>query len=832
LQPSRYRCGDFQVDLVNRCFTHGGREVPLEPRVFAVIVQLLGRPHTLVARHELLDAIWGHRYVTPSTLNRTIGLARRAFCDDVDDPRYIQTVHGSGYRYVGPLDVEPVDGGALVARFAPPSTARLPARIERLIGREAELDLLVALLREGRAVTVLGTGGMGKTQCALEAARRVSGEFEDGVWFFDLAPCKDAEEWLRALGSALALPASAADVQLGKIGAFLRDRHALLVLDNCDRVAAQVGELVVALLRSTAAIRVLATSQVPLNFAGEQLMRVPPLALPVRTPSGTIDVDAVVKSASSEMLVARIRTLQPDFVLTPDNAATIGEICHRLDGMPLALELAATRFTLLSPQQVLERLVSRFRFLGSDTAGRDVRHRSLLTLLDWSYSMLSALEQRLLNWCTTFVHSWTMDATIALAATLGHDAQTAVDLLAGLANRSLVAVVAGSVPPRYRLLETVRDYATDQLVASGERAQAQAAHIQVVERMCRAAHEDFLHGRMREMIAKLMDEHGNISTALDTSLATPDGHVTAMSILGSLALYSKAHGEYQTIARWCRKVFAGSGSLEIPERARALLTWGLMQVHLNASDEWYETALPDAIRIAAAHGDWWTEAYGHGYLAMGLANWGQPQLARVHADALEKLLSDHGGGAELVGLAALARAWIHLTLGEPGAALASLRSVRRLGVDVHQDHFVEIYVALAQFETRDFAGAALQWLGAMDLSLAVGNVRGLAGSIEGCGYLACQQGDWVQAARLLAAAEGIRERTGIPLFRFWLAHRQRALEALQSNLPPADHAEALRAGAAQRQEDAANEARAVLQRLAVCDAAAFAQTTANRPAGS
>ena len=832
MQPSRYRCGDFELDLVNRCFTHQAREVPLEPRVFAVIVQLLARPHTLVARHELLDAVWGHRYVTPSTLNRTIGLARRAFCDDVDEPRYIQTVHGAGYRYIGPLDVESVDGAALLARFAPPPIARLPGRLEKLIGREAELERLAALLHAGRAVTVLGTGGMGKTQCALEAARRIAGEFADGVWFFDLARCKDGEEWLRALSASLALPAAAADVQLSKISAFLHDRHALLVLDNCDRIAAQLGELVVILLRSTASIRVLATSQTPLNFASEQLMRVPPLALPARSPSGVLDAQAVAKSASAEMLVARIRAVQPDFALTPDNAGQIGEICHRLDGMPLALELAATRFALLSPEQVLERLVSRFRFLGSDTAGRDVRHRSLLTLLDWSYSLLSTREQRLLNWCTTFVQSWTMDATIALAATLGHDAQTAVDLLAGLANRSLVAIVADALPPRYRLLETVRDYAGEKLVASGEQVKAQAAHLQIVERMCRAAHEDILRGRMRETVAKLAEEHGNIGMALDTSLATADGHVAAMSILGSLALYSKAHGEYLTIARWCRKVFDRSGSLETAERGRALLTWGVMQVHLNASNEWSETVLPQAVRIAAAHGDWWTEAYAHGYFAMDLANWGQPEEARRHAEVLEKLISEHRGGAELVGLAGLARGWINLALGTPRAALEALRAVRGLGLDVHQDHFIEIYIALAQFETCDFTGAALQWLRAMDLSLTVGNIRGVAGSIEGCGYLACQKGDWAHAARLLAAAEGIRERTGTPLFRFWLAHRQCALNALRANLSPAEYEEALRAGGASRQEDSANDAHATLQKLAACDAGMFAQTPANRPAGS
>ncbi len=814
MQPPRYRCGDFQIDLVNRSFTQLGREVALEPRVFAVIVQLLGRPRTLVTRHELLDAVWGHRYVTPSTLNRTIGLARRAFCDDVDEPRYIQTVHGAGYRYVGPLDIEAIESDTPLARFAPPPLARLPARVERLIGREAELVTLAGLLRAGRAVTVLGTGGMGKTQCALEAARRVADEFADGVWFFDLVPCKDGEELLRALGAALAIPGASPDTLLERIGALLRDRRALLVLDNCDRVATHVGEIIVALLRSTTALTVLSTSQVALNFAGEQLMRVPPLRLPARASSGGFESGTVLESAAAEMLVTRIRALQPDFALGPDNATAIAEICHRLDGMPLALELAATRFALLSPDQVLERLVSRFRFLGSDTAGRDIRHRSLLTLLDWSYSMLSAEEQRLLNWCTIFVQSWTMEATIGLAATLGHDAQTIVDLLAGLANRSLVAVIAGAVPPRYRLLETVRDYASERLLASGERAQAQAAHLHVMGNMCRVAHADMLRGRMRETVQRLTQEHGNIAAALDYAMATPERHAVAMSIVGSLVLYSKAHGEYQTMARWCRSVFDAAGSQDTIERARALLTWGVIKVHLAAADESADTTLPEAARIAALHGDWWTEAYAHGYLAMGLANWRRPEEARNHAAAIEKLLHDHHGGAELIGLAGIARAWISLALCEPAAALETLRAVRGLGLDLHQDHFIEMYIALAQFETGDFGGAAKQWLRAMDLSLVVANIRGVAGSIEGCGYLACGRGDWAHAAQLLAAAGEIRERTGVPLFRFWLRHREAALDVLRAKLSPAEYAAAMSTGASLRQEDAANDARKMLSRLA------------------
>src|ERR1700690_2406092 len=203
-----YRCGDFELDTANRIFRNRGMEYPLEPKVFAVLVQLVTRAGELLTRDQLLDAVWGHRYVTPSTLNRVISLARRALSDDADRPKLIQTVHGAGYRYVGPT--ETTDSGVAEprARFGPPPSAHHPTRLQTLIGREYELSQISDLLRDGRSLTILGTGGMGKTQCALAFAHEQADRYPDGVWFFDLVPMRAADEWLRALALALSIAAS------------------------------------------------------------------------------------------------------------------------------------------------------------------------------------------------------------------------------------------------------------------------------------------------------------------------------------------------------------------------------------------------------------------------------------------------------------------------------------------------------------------------------------------------------------------------------------------------------------------------------------------------
>lgn len=216
-----YRCGECELDTANRTFRRGGTHHALEPRVFAVLVQLISRPGELLTRDQLLDSVWGHRYVTPSTLNRVIALARRALADDAEAPAFILTVHGAGYRYVGPVE-RTVAVPEPRARFGPPPSVRLPARLHTLIGREAELSQIDAMLASGRALTILGTGGMGKTQCALAFAHSRCDRYPDGVWFFDLAPMRRADEWLQALALALVIAPSNERHLVGKIAEGLR----------------------------------------------------------------------------------------------------------------------------------------------------------------------------------------------------------------------------------------------------------------------------------------------------------------------------------------------------------------------------------------------------------------------------------------------------------------------------------------------------------------------------------------------------------------------------------------------------------------------------------
>jgi predicted ATPase/DNA-binding winged helix-turn-helix (wHTH) protein len=779
-------------------------EYALEPKVFAVLTQLVMRPGELVTRDQLLDAVWGHRYVTPSTLNRVIALARRSLSDDAEEPRFIQTVHGSGYRYVGPVEKAAPTQAEPRARFAPPASVRLPAPLHTLIGRSQELSQIDAMLSGGRSLTILGTGGMGKTQCALSFAQAHGDRYPDGVWFFDLAPMRRADEWLHALALALGIAQAGELELLGKVTEIFADRRALLLLDNCDRLSSGVGALAVEILRRTEQLKILATSQQQLSFVGERVLRLPPLELPdLERPANEQELQQIASAPAVALLLARVRDVQSEFKLTLANAAAIVGICERLDGMPLALELAAARFALLSPEQVLERLDHRFRFLVGEIAGRDHRHRNLIALLEWGFALLSPDEQRLLAWLGVFVQGWTVEAVIDLAPAFGVSPEEAVDLLTGLANKSLASVDQSVSPPRYRLLESVREFALEQLKVLGDERRARDAHLAYVLRVTEASHADMLGTRMRERIALLMPEHGNIDSASEYAVGPGNNQQAALQIAGLLTVYFKAHGETALAIQLCNRALAAAPSMRSRERAQAEMCRGISI--FTGSKVAADRPLLAAVTIAREVGDEWTEAYASGHLALWLIHFGQSEQASEHVAIAERLAEKHKDDL-LRGLAGMARGWLYLAEGDTQKALVVLRSVRDLGTDSHQHHFIGMYVGLALFRLSDLAGSAVEWHEAMRKAIAVGHLRGIAGSVEGCGYLAERLGKAEEACRFLSAAEQFRRRAGSPLFSFWFRHNESAGARLRSTLGSNRYEELVSAGARMRTEDVINEA--------------------------
>ena len=402
----------------------------------------------------------------------------------------------------------------------------LPASVTSFVGRERELTDLDVRLAGARLLTVTGVGGVGKTRLALEAARRATDRFPDGVWLVDLVPVRDAALVADAVNATLGLLAGdrpAIDV----LCAHLADRVALLVLDNCEHVLSGVAGMVGAVLAQCPDIVVLATSREVLAVPGESLWPTPGLSMPPREPSGADELSA---SDAVSLFVERASTSQPGFALSDANATAVSRICHRLDGLPLALELAAARLRVLGAQQLADRLDDRFKTLGSVAAGGDPRRRTLRAAMDWSWVLLRPAERAALARLSVFPASFDLDAAEAV---IGPSDADVLDLIARLVDTSLVIVEPGEragTNVRYRLLETVRQFAADQLEADGATRETERRHLDHFLSRCEAWRRTRRYWDETEWVLSAHRDREDYAVGLDRALAAGDRNSAAIIV--------------------------------------------------------------------------------------------------------------------------------------------------------------------------------------------------------------------------------------------------------------------------------------------------------------
>jgi non-specific serine/threonine protein kinase len=814
-----YDIEGLRVDPANRRLLRGGCDVPLEPKAFAVLLLLVERAGALVTRDALLDGVWGHRHVTPATLNRILALLRRIFHDDASQPRVIQTVHGAGYRFIASVQCEAAPRSVLRANFGPPPAAQLPGRLEHLIGRTDALTQLALMLEEHRAVSVVGPGGMGKTHLALEAARRSSARFADGVWFFDLSPLERPQQWLMALAAALSVPTVGTQQLLARVAAALDGRTALLLLDNCDRMAAGIGAMVFEFLRSVPELKVLTTSQQRLDFVGEHLLYLQPLALPPAEAVQQLTLDAIAATPAVQLLMTRATAVQPTIVLSADNVADVVAICRRLEGMPLALELAAAQLAMLSPATLRERLTERFALPASSSAGREPRHRTLQALVNWSFDLLSAPELRLLCWLGVFQQGWTLDAIEYLGTALGLGRDAAADLHARLIAKSLVVVEPLLTPTRYRLLETVREFALQRLQERGEVVAARHTHLDWFVVLAQRSHDGILTLRTDEWLERLRREQANIDAAI--AWAADTDPQAAMQLAGALMLYGKSQGLHWQLALWADRALEGVCAQASPTYVRALLCSGVCKLYVQ--DPSIESCLGEVSVLAENIGDTWGQGCALACLALWEAHRGRLEEARAHAE-LAQCIAEALDDDWLRSLSGQALSWLALAAGDYAAAATTLRPLSHVSFDLHQHQMVDVYLGLSHHAMGEIAEAADCVLDGFGLALRTRNVRALAGFLELSAYLALAQRESAATVRLLAKAADIRERTRLPLYSWW-RHFHAEAEALGRELLGSQRFDALFAAGAQcRDEVVVDEALAMLRQIR----AGFAK----RPCGS
>jgi predicted ATPase len=451
--------GPFRLFPKRRLLLEGEKAVRLGSRAFDILLALVERGGELVSKDELMARVWPDIFVDESNLKVQVAGLRRVLGDRRGSNRYLATISGRGYRFVAPVTR---------AEVLPTPVAQahhLPTPIARMTDRTDAVAALTAQLSHRRLVTIVGPGGMGKTTVALAVARGLLGAYEDGVRFLDLASVRDPVQAPGALADALGVEIRSED-PTSELVAALRGKALLVVLDNCEHVIEATAVLAANLLNGAPGLRLLATSREPLRVQGEHVHRLPPLESPPA--SAGLTAAAALAFPAVQLFVERAAASLGGFELGDADAPFVADICRRLDGTPLAIELAAARIDAFGVRGLAAHLDDALQLLTGGRRPARPRQHSLRANLDWGHGLLREDERVVLRRLAIFSGDFTLEAASAVAATGGVTAAEVMACVANLVAKSLIAADVGGAVHSYRLLETTRAYALEKLADSGE----------------------------------------------------------------------------------------------------------------------------------------------------------------------------------------------------------------------------------------------------------------------------------------------------------------------------------------------------------------------------
>jgi predicted ATPase len=699
----------------------------------------------------------------------------------------------------------------LPAEFPPLRAAagqphNLPTQLTTFLGREKELGNLLAILRlpEVRIVTLLGPGGTGKTRLSIELAGGLLEMFPDGVYFIPLAPISDPDLVPSTIAQAIGVREGGGLPPLENLKAYLREKRALLVLDNLEQVidsAAQVSEL----LRAAPRLKIIATSRVPLHISGEQEFQVPPLPVPAENTR----LDEMLRFESVRLFATCLRAVNPDFTVTAENAAVIAEICRRLDGLPLALEIAAARSKLLPLSEILKRMDESLKVLARRERDLPARQQTLRAAIDWSYNLLEPEDRIVFARLGVFVGSFTLTAAERIC-----DPEGVLDILGSieiLLDNSLVrrnSQEHGEV--RFEMLLTIRDFALEKLAESGELEQTQGVHAHFFART-----SEMLLYRLfsTEATAALYDlelDYGNYRAALEWGLGAPGRLTVSAQIINNINWFWFRHGRFQEGRAWSERVLAKTAETDISiARGFALTTAGLMAMwegDLNPALNYMEAGLeifryleiPEGIANASLGAGVvlinqgrdaearthlenvvqlmeeiqfpYFKAVGMVHLANAALGLGQPEEARGWLEQAESIAAEEGD-SWLKAFAANNKGEVARVEGDYLLAQGYYEETERLFQDADaigdQARLVHTFGYLAQ-HAGDFARANALFGESLTQFIALGNKRGIAECLAGLAGVAARRGEPEWAAPLLAAAEQLLTSFGAA---WWPADR-------------------------------------------------------------
>ena len=626
-----FRFGPFELDAAAYELRRDGRVVHLGGQPMAVLLRLVERGRTLVTREELAARLWPENVFVDrdAGLRTAILRIRQALGDTSASPQFVETVPGKGYRFVAAIANGAESGASReTERRVRHQRAALPVDLTTFVGRERELSDLERLVQTNRLLSLTGVGGSGKTRLARQAGLRVAATFEHGVYFVDLAPLADPELLPSVVAHALDLPERATTPPADTLVEWLRPRRLLMILDNCEHIVDACAAFIALLLREAPDLAILATTRESLNVAGETVWRVPPLALPPE-PEGMAP-EAILTFDAVRLFSERAAASTP-FTLGPENAASVADICHRLDGVPLAIELAAARMNVLSVDQIRKRLDDRFRLLAAGGRTAVARQRTLKATVDWSYELLSDSERRLLMRLSVFSGGWTLEAAEAVCAGGGIDSADVLDLLARLVDKSLVIVDDTKLSDcRYRFLETIRQYARDRLLSAGDQREITDAHLNYYLAVARETAPKIAQYDQVTWLNRLDREHDNLRAAFNWAAGDGIRSRDALDLSTTLWWFWLKRGHLAEGRQRLERALSSSQDVPAEAKARALI--GLVHLASFQGDvDGTRSLTAQALAAARQAGDEWAEAYALAYSAVNELERGELVGARALA---------------------------------------------------------------------------------------------------------------------------------------------------------------------------------------------------------
>lgn len=676
----------------------------------------------------------------------------------------------------------------------------LPIQLTSFIGREKDIAEVKRLLGTARLVTLTGSGGAGKTRLAFQVAADVLVDYPDGAWLADMAPIAEPAFVPKTVASALNVPEQPGRDMTETLVDAVRPKAMLLVLDNCEHLLVACRDLTVALRRTCPQVRILATSREGLGVPGETLWRVPSLS----TPEDILHLPPVEELAlydAVRLFADRASSTAPGFAVTRQNAPAVVQVCQRLDGIPLAIELAAARVKVLAVEQIAARLDDRFSLLTGGSRSVLPRQQTLRAAMDWSYDLLSAPEQVVLRRLSVFAGGWTLEAAEAVCAGGRVEASDVLDLLTHLVDKSLVAAETDSREARYRLLETVRQYGRDRLVESKESDEVLDHHLAFFLNLAEQAESHFERADQTVWFNRLEEEHDNFRRALAWSVQSAP--VDGVRLGGLLGRFWMVRSHLTEGGKWFKKLLERSGDQSAPLRAKALNWAG-----------WIATRQLDYAPARALHGESLTiyrelgdqrgvadSTWRLGIIAMNEADHGAAVAFLEETLSIFRRLGYEQGILEVLGDLGH-EAWHQGHCSAARRLLEEAVSRARRSGQTRVLVFALYSLGLVAFDQHGYVEAHSHYTEGLTTARELGDMYYGVQIVEHFAALIAAEGQYIGAARLLAAADAFRKFEGIPLP---FAHRldyDRPLATIRAALSDDDFTAAWAEGRAMTLEQA------------------------------